>query len=172
MLRDTVEAKTACLWWLLSTFLLTGITWGNTRVQVIAGALSGAFLILAAYVDSVVKILPDPLLLLALFCAWVGSPHKSSALVLGCTSWGICCLMCRWSSLGKGDAKLVGVLCVLIGEVKIAALSILGAVLTMGACAATLLFTARIHRYTTLALGPSLVCSGVATWCLTHATLI
>lgn len=137
--------------------------------QMLAGLLLFAPLAVASAVDAGCHILPDPLLLLAgggaLASLALGEPSQAlPALATGAGAAAAGWAMNRLSSFGLGDAKLLGVLGLWIGD----PVKLFGGVFAALAAAAVfslvLMATRRANLKSAIALGPWLCCGGAAAW--------
>ncbi|MGO1591412.1 MAG: prepilin peptidase [Ancrocorticia sp.] len=154
--------------------LAMGAAWGTVLLVlsfVISGTLRGSALVfiplvVAAYVDSVRHLLPDPLLLTAGACALLAGIADSTLGVSTFLAAGgglvVGQLLSYISSLGRGDAKLLGVLGLWLGPAVVGAVAV--AILGAGIYALLLMMTRRAGAQTAIALGPWLVAGGFCTF--------
>lgn len=122
-------------------------------------------LMLAALIDSVCHILPDPLLLLGaaialvsmIFSPWseIGRAALSAGIFLV-----IGVIISHMTSLGRGDAKLMGVMGVWLGSMHLVFLALVCAMAGAALFALILLLAKRAQLTTSIALGPWLVVGG------------
>ncbi|RTE50949.1 hypothetical protein EKN07_02130 [Actinobaculum sp. 352] len=126
-------------------------------------------LVLAAMIDGVVHLLPDPLVFSAGYLAFVAllcgtAEHWFGAITTAVISLVLGAVMNRCTSLGRGDVKLIAVLALWLRS-PLQLVSALGlAVLGAGLFAVALLIAQRATRTTSLALGPWLVGAAAGLW--------
>lgn len=133
--------------------------------QVLVSAAAFAPLVVAAYVDSVCHLLPDPLLLVAGAVALTGAAADGTlaAANLWAAAFGLIAgyLAGLVSTLGQGDAKLLGVLGLWLGPTVVTAVVL--AVVGAGVYSLVLMMARRATWATSIALGPWLVAgAGIA----------
>lgn len=137
--------------------------------QMLLGLLLFAPLAVAAAVDAGCHILPDPLLILAAVPAVAGltlaEPGEAlTAFATGAGGAAAGWVMNRLTSFGLGDAKLLGVLGLWIGD----PVKLMGGVFAALAAAAVfslvLMATRRANLKSAIALGPWLCCGGASAW--------
>ena len=144
-------------------------------VLLVCEALVIAPLAIAAFVDSVCHLLPDPLLLLAGLA--VVPPLASFALrgegevVTGAVLTAVLALavglvLSAMFSFGRGDAKLLGVMGLWLGSPVSLLAAVIVALVGAGLYAGTLMMLRRATRTTALALGPWLVGGASAMWAI------
>lgn len=122
-------------------------------------------LAIAALIDSVRHILPDPLLVCAAiialcslsFSPWSEVRHAALSAML---FLAIGLVLSRATSLGRGDAKLMGVMGLWLGTIQLVFLAIACAMVSAALYALALLLTKRAHLTSSIALGPWLVAGG------------
>ncbi len=143
-------------------------------LSMVVSALVIAPLAVAAFVDSVHHLLPDPLLLIGA-CIAVGSTLLWAvevvsaevilqAFFVGCMAFAVGFLLSVLTSLGRGDAKLLGVLGLWLGG-PLPLLAAMGVALcSAGVYAIGLMAFRRASRTTALALGPWLVGGTSISW--------
>ena len=143
-------------------------------LSLLVSALVIAPLVVAAFVDSVHHLLPDPLLLLgagiAAFAALLASPVEGLArpgpqpFLLGIVAYGAGFLLSSLTSLGRGDAKLLGVLGLWMAHPALFFGAVGAALCGAGLYAIVLMILRRATRTTSLALGPWLVAGAALCW--------
>lgn len=145
---------------------------GPSLLIVLSG-LAIAPLAVAAFVDSVCHLLPDPLLLVATL---VAAPSLVYLAANG--EWKVVALACLTSvlalavglalssvfSFGRGDAKLLAVLGLWLGDPIGLLVAVTVALVGAGLYAIVLMVARRATRSTALALGPWLVGGAAALW--------
>ena len=140
----------------------------------IAGALVMGPLAVAAFVDSVRHLLPDPLLLLGggaatltACLAGMGAPSPWASLAPFAIGFGAYCVghvVSALSSLGRGDAKLLGGLGRWLGNVEALLAAVALATVAAGGFALVLMVARRATRTSAIALGPWLVGGAATAW--------
>lgn len=138
--------------------LSDSVTWPPVFDEIFA-ALCFALLILAAYVDSVCRILPDPLVIgagcVASFTA------DGEALLLAVTVGTIAYIIASVTSLGFGDVKLLIVVSLVLGDFRVVAAACGLASLGAGTFAIVSMLLRRSTRTSVMALGPWIVGSAL-----------
>ncbi|MDO4887934.1 MAG: prepilin peptidase [Actinomycetaceae bacterium] len=132
-----------------------------------AAAITAGLLTLAAFVDSVCQILPDPLLALAASAALIYALATGSmvaALATGGAAAGLAYAVSALSGMGRGDAKLCGVIGLWLADPPLTAAALLVATGAAGTYALAMACAGAIGRHSTLALGPWLVGAACLAW--------
>ena len=141
---------------------------GFAAAELTWGAAAAGFLAVAAYVDAVLQILPDPLVASAaaasLSAASRGIDDLLAAAVTGAFSFLAAFALASATSLGRGDAKLTGALGLWTGQPQPLILGLTVGVVCAGIVACALLVIGKIDRRTTVALGPWLVAGASVAW--------
>lgn len=149
------------MWALALTLLLYSVT-GSWH----SSALVCMPLVVAGYVDSVRHLLPDPLLLLAAACAvltgLIDSTFGWSSIMAAACGALIGYFLSFVTSLGRGDAKLIGVLGLWLGP-QLAVAGLL-AIIAAGVYALALVLGGRASLTTPIALGPWIVAASLCTF--------
>jgi|GEM_PF-859076 len=171
ILRGVLSARTA----VVLCMVVFGIQLGTLSMAkalsfpALLSAAAVSPLVLAALIDGVVHLLPDPLLFAAAYLAIVALLCGSAEQWLGAVATAAIGLaagtvMSRCTSLGRGDVKLIAVLALWLRSplLLVGALSL--AVVGAGAFAVALLIAQRATRTTALALGPWLVAAAWGLW--------
>ncbi|MFT3942512.1 MAG: prepilin peptidase [Ancrocorticia sp.] len=137
------------------------------------GAVVIAPLTVAAFVDSVCHLLPDPLLLVAglltlpslMLVAARGEygAIATAAVTAGC-ALAVGLALSSVFSFGRGDAKLLGVLGLWLGSPAPLLSAVIVALVGAGLYAVILMVARRATRTTALALGPWLVGGAALLW--------
>lgn len=144
-------------------------------ILLVCEALVIAPLAVAAFVDSVCHLLPDPLLLLAGLAAMLSiasyAPRKEWEVITGGVLTAVLALavglvLSSMLSFGRGDAKLLGVMGLWLGSPTSLLVTVIMALVGAGLYAATLMVLRKATRTTALALGPWLVGGAAAMWAI------
>lgn len=142
---------------------------GFAAAELTWGAAAAGFLAVAAYVDAVLQILPDPLVASAAAAASLSAASRGiddllAAAVTGAFSFLAAFALASATSLGRGDAKLAGALGLWTGQPQPLILGLTVGVACAGIVACALLVIGKIDRRTTVALGPWLVAGASVAW--------
>ncbi len=164
--------------WTLGVCAAALLLWARLLVAdpsalAVLSAVVAAPLAVAAFVDSVCHLLPDPLLLLGGLAAagpliYRGASGEWSAVALACVTallaLGVGLLLSSTFSFGRGDAKLLGVLGGWLGSPASLLAAVTIALIGAGIYALLLMILRRATRTTALALGPWLVGGAALLW--------
>lgn len=128
-------------------------------------------LVIAALIDSICHILPDPLLFFATMIAFSSlmfSPwSEAGAAVLSAGVFLVVGLVIsRMTSLGRGDAKLMGVMGLWLGSIQLVFFALVCAMVGAALFALVLLLAKRAQLTTSIALGPWLVAGSLLVYML------
>ncbi len=146
---------------------------GSLTAPVLVSAVVLAPLAVAAFVDSVCHLLPDPLLLIASLLAvlplvYLAIRGEWSAVVLAALTSVVALaaglVLSSVFAFGRGDAKLLAVLGLWLGSPTLLLAGVTVALMGAGAYAIVLMLSRRATRTTALALGPWLVGGASILW--------
>ena len=137
--------------------------------RMLAGLLLFAPLAVAAAVDAGCHILPDPLLLIASGIALASLPMAEAsqalaALATGAGAGAAGWIMNRLTSFGLGDAKLLAVLGLWIGDPVRLLAGVFAALAAAALFSLALMMARRANLKSAIALGPWLCAGGAAAW--------
>ena len=153
--------------------LWTRLLFTETSIPIVLSGVVIAPLAVAAFVDSVCHLLPDPLLLLASLAAvppllFLAASGEWRVVILACLTsmlaLGVGLALSSSFSFGRGDAKLLAVLGVWLGNPVDLLAAVIIALVGAGSYAVLLLLLRRATRTTALALGPWLVSGAAVFW--------
>lgn len=176
ILRGAISPFSAVALWIAVTATLAVARWimvpsltERAILHLALGAAAAGFLGLAAYIDGVLQILPDPLLALAgaaaaLSAASLGAERAANAVFTGFCGLTIALMLTAATSMGRGDAKLIGALGLWTLSVQYLLCGLVAGLVCAGLFACVLLASGRMGLKTRMALGPWLVLGACIVW--------
>lgn len=141
---------------------------------ILLAALVAFPLTIAAGVDAACHILPDPLLLLAATIAlaryaFAGAGAGLHAIVAAAAACFLARAIHRFTSLGMGDVKLLAVLALWLGSLRLALVGATLGIAAAGIYSLALMAARRATMTTSIALGPWLWTGSALVWLVSLA---